>query len=130
MRSLSALVVCGVLSVAVVGCDSDVGLAPDIIAPTFDFGRGTTWGTGEDSAAVRSDFNAVADWAAQSNITVFLGEFGAYSRAALDDRVAWTAFVAREAERRGFAWAYWEFDAGFGAFTHGRWNELHGALIP
>jgi endoglucanase len=45
-------------------------------------------------------------------------------------RVAWTAFVAREAEKRGFSWAYWEFDSGFGAYTGGRWNELHHALIP
>ena len=91
---------------------------------------GTTWGTARDSAAVRNDFDAVAAWAREHIVPVFLGEFGAYSRAAMDDRVAWTAFVAREAERRGFSWAYWEFDAGFGAYTDGRWNELHEALIP
>jgi endoglucanase len=91
---------------------------------------GTTWGTGQDSAAVQSDFDTVAAWAAQHDVPVFMGEFGAYSRAAMADRVAWTAFVAREAERRGFAWAYWEFDAGFGAYTNGGWNALHQALIP
>jgi endoglucanase len=91
---------------------------------------GTTWGTSQDSAAVRNDFDTVAAWAAQHRIMVFMGEFGAYSRAAIGDRVAWTAFVAREAERRGFSWAYWEFDAGFGAYTNGQWNELHQALIP
>jgi endoglucanase len=91
---------------------------------------GTTWGTSQDSASVQSDFDTVAEWASQHNITVFMGEFGVYSRAALDDRIAWTAFVTREAEIRGFSWAYWEFDAGFGAYTDGQWNELHGALIP
>ena len=91
---------------------------------------GTRWGTAQDSAAVRNDFNDVASWAAQHEVPVFMGEFGAYSRAAMDDRVAWTAFVAREAERRGFSWAYWEFDAGFGAYTDGGWNELHDALVP
>ena len=92
---------------------------------------GTTWGTSQDKAAVRNDFDTVAAWAAQHhNIPVYLGEFGAYSRAAMDDRIAWTAFVAREAERRGFSWAYWEFDAGFGVYSNGRWNELHAALIP
>jgi endoglucanase len=91
---------------------------------------GTTWGTSQDSAAVQNDFDSVAAWAAQHDVPVFMGEFGAYSRAAMSDRVAWTAFVAREAERRGFAWAYWEFDAGFGAYTNGQWNELHAALIP
>lgn len=91
---------------------------------------GTRWGTSSDSAAVRRDFDSVATWAAQRAVPVFLGEFGAYSRAALEDRVAWTAFVRSEAERRGFAWAYWEFDAGFGAWTNGGWNGLHGALVP
>ena len=91
---------------------------------------GTTWGTNQDRAAVQSDFDTVSEWALQHNVPVFMGEFGAYSRAALDDRLAWTAFVAREAEARGFSWGYWEFDAGFGAYTDGRWNELHEALIP
>jgi endoglucanase len=91
---------------------------------------GTTWGSEQDRLAVQGDFNAVAQWARERDVTVFLGEFGAYSRAALDDRVAWTAFVRQEAERRGFSWAYWEFDAGFGAHTNGRWNALHDALIP
>jgi endoglucanase len=91
---------------------------------------GRTWGTSRDSAAVRDDLNTVAEWAVRHNITVCMGEFGVYSRAVMDDRVAWTAFVTREAERRGFSWAYWEFDAGFGAHTDGQWNELHEALIP
>jgi endoglucanase len=91
---------------------------------------GTTWGAGRDSAAVRTDFDAVAAWASERNVPVFMGEFGAYSRAAMNDRIAWTAFVRSEAERRGFSWAYWEFDAGFGAYTDGRWNALHEALIP
>jgi len=91
---------------------------------------GTTWGTSQDSAAVQNDFDTVADWASQHDVPVFMGEFGAYSRAVLDDRLAWTTFVAREAEARGFSWAYWEFDAGFGAYTNGQWNELHEALIP
>jgi endoglucanase len=91
---------------------------------------GTTWGTSQEKAAVRADFDTVAAWAVRHQVPVFMGEFGAYSRAAMAGRVAWTAFVAREAEKRGFSWAYWEFDSGFGAYTGGRWNELHHALIP
>jgi len=91
---------------------------------------GTTWGTERDRTNIRNDFDTVAEWASQQEIPVFMGEFGVYSRAAMEDRVAWTAFVTREAERRGFSWAYWEFDAGFGAYTNGRWNELYDALIP
>ena len=49
------------------------------------------------------------------------------------DRARWTAFVAREAERHGFAWAYWEFASGFGIYDPGAkvWREdLLKALIP
>ena len=89
---------------------------------------GTTWNPARDGAAVQRDFDAVARWATEHDVTVLLGEFGAYSRAPLNSRSAWTAFVRREAERRGFAWTYWEFDAGFGAFTDGQWNLIYDAL--
>jgi endoglucanase len=41
--------------------------------------------------------------------------------------------VRGEAERRGFAWAYWEFGSGFGAYDPeaGAWrDELLRALLP
>jgi endoglucanase len=33
--------------------------------------------------------------------------------------------MAREAEKRGFSWAYWEFCAGFGVYDQqkGQWRE-------
>ena len=51
----------------------------------------------------------------------------------MDSRVRWTTAVAREAEARGFAWAYWEFGSGFGVYDRdrGAWREpLRAALIP
>lgn len=45
---------------------------------------------------------------------VFLGEFGVYSRADEATRIAWTTAVRREAEARGFSWAYWELASSFG----------------
>ena len=62
-----------------------------------------------------------------------MGEFGAYSKAPQDSRVRWTSFVAREAELHGFAWSYWEFGSGFGAYDPNAkaWREdLLKALIP
>jgi endoglucanase len=62
-----------------------------------------------------------------------MSEFGAYGKADMVSRVNWTAFMRREAEERGFAWSYWEFDAGFGVYDRAadRWNqELLEALIP
>jgi endoglucanase len=95
---------------------------------------GTTWdGTDENKGEITRNFDSVAEWAKQKNIRILLGEFGAYSKADMDSRARWTGFVAREAERHGFAWAYWEFGSGFGAYDPDAkvWRqELLKALIP
>jgi len=75
----------------------------------------------------------VADWAQRHKVRILLGEFGAYSKADMDSRVRWTEFVRSEAERHGFAWAYWEFASGFGVYDPDAkvWREdLLEALIP
>jgi hypothetical protein len=48
-------------------------------------------------------------------------------------RARWTEHVAREAEARGFSWAYWEFCAGFGIYHADikMWEmPLVNALVP
>lgn len=99
-----------------------------------DVWLGTQWlGTTSEENAVRNEFNNVKAWAAERNIPVFLGEFGAYNKADINSRARWTDFIAREAEADGFSWAYWEFIAGFGVYngTENIWNEkLLKALIP
>lgn len=87
---------------------------------------GTTWtGRPGEQQAITTAFNRAAAWAQQQNRPLYLGEFGVYSKADIDSRAAWTAFVARQAEERGISWAYWEFGAGFGVYDRGRaeWNE-------
>lgn len=96
---------------------------------------GKTWDeTDAQKAKITSDFDSVADWAqGHGNVRILLGEFGAYSKAPQDSRVRWTEFVAREAERHGFAWAYWELASGFGVYDPNahQWREdLLRALIP
>jgi len=94
---------------------------------------GTTWhGTNQEKIAITMDFDNARIWAQQNNRPLFMGEFGAYSQADMLSRFNWTNFVSREAEKREFSWAYWEFCAGFGIYDsdRGRWNELLDALIP
>jgi endoglucanase len=82
---------------------------------------------------VSSDLNAAARWGKQNKRPLYMGEFGAYSKADLDSRARWTTFVAREAEARGMSWAYWEFCSGFGIYDKDRavWHApLLEALIP
>lgn len=95
---------------------------------------GTEWGSDAEKAEITGHFDAVADWAIRhGNVRILLGEFGAYSKAPQDSRVRWTAFVRGQAEAHEFAWAYWEFGSGFGAYDPNvkLWREdLLKALIP
>jgi len=50
----------------------------------------------------------------------------------MDDRALWTRAVAREAEKWGFSWSYWEFCSEFGAYDPAvrRWRRpLLNALL-
>ncbi len=73
-----------------------------------------------------------AKWSREYNRPVFLGEFGAFSKADIESRASWTRFVAMEARRLGFSWAYWEFCSGFGVYDPQTkaWHEpLKQALL-
>lgn len=95
---------------------------------------GTTWtGTAAQKKEVRDHFDSVAEWGRKHNRHIYLGEFGAYSKADMKSRVTWTSFISREAEKRGFSWAYWEFCAGFGIYDPDarKWRlDLLKALLP
>lgn len=95
---------------------------------------GTTWtGSAEEQEAIRNELNTALTWAQANNRPIYVGEFGAYSRADDTSRARWTNFVTREFEKRDFSWGYWEFGAGFGVYdrTAGAWRQsLLDALLP
>jgi len=95
---------------------------------------GTTWnGTPAEKQAIEQHFDDVKAWSKAHGRPIYLGEFGAYSRADHASRIRWTRFVREQAEARGFSFAYWEFGAGFGAYDRdaNRWRpELKDALVP
>jgi len=95
---------------------------------------GRTWeATNYQMASVDADMFSAAVWAEKHNRPIYLGEFGAYSRADMESRARWTAYVARKAEENGFSWAYWEFGAGFGVYDRSqqKWvPPLLEALLP
>ncbi len=77
-------------------------------------------------------FDRAVAWAKAKRIPLHMGEFGAYSTADMTSRAAWTRAVREEAEKRGIAWAYWEFAAGFGVYdpTAQTWRApLRDALV-
>ncbi len=96
---------------------------------------GVEWlGTDEEKETLERELDIAVEWAKRNgNIPLYMGEFGAYSKADMESRVRWTEFVARSAEKRGISWAYWEFCSGFGAYdpVKDEWRmPLLRALIP
>jgi len=95
---------------------------------------GTQW-NGSDALrlSMRADLRVAAMWGQEHNRPIFLGEFGAYSKADMTSRALWTDSVVCTAEELGITWAYWEFCSGFGVYdaAAGRWNQpILEALIP
>ncbi|MGH6678998.1 MAG: glycoside hydrolase family 5 protein [Bradyrhizobium sp.] len=91
------------------------------------------WGTPKDKAKVIADFRTIKAWSDRERRPIYLGEFGVYERAPSDSRRRYLSFLARNAERFGWAWAYWQFDHDFAAFDteHQTWYKgVLDALIP
>jgi endoglucanase len=95
--------------------------------------HGVTWGTRSDLAKIDADFDMVQKWSKAHNRPIFLGEFGALETSPIEMRAAWDSGVARAAEKRGWAWAYWQFDGNFIVWDMGKdgWvRPILDALVP
>jgi len=95
---------------------------------------GIEWkGTDEERGAIIEDFQRAQAWAEIHDRPLLLGEFGAYDKADMDSRSRYVSCVARQAEKIGWSWAYWQFDSDFIVYDvpHDRWVEpIRDALIP
>ena len=93
---------------------------------------GTIWDNATGRAEMSANFDIATDWQAVHNLPLLMGEFGAYSKADMDSRQAWTRAMVEEAEARGIGWCYWEYAAGFGIYDRNlkEFNALYSALIP
>jgi endoglucanase len=87
---------------------------------------GVEWkATPEEKQAVINDFEKAQVWAKKHERPLFLGEFGAYDKADMDFRARYVSFVARQAEKMGWSWAYWQFENDFVVYDipNNRWVE-------
>ena len=103
------------------------------VGPEISGLSGVGFGSDAQIAQVGRDFDQVKAWSIAHDRPIFLGEFGAYDHAAMADRALWTSTVARAAEERGFAWAYWQFSSDFIAYDFRKqaWVEpILRALLP
>jgi endoglucanase len=89
--------------------------------------KGTTWkGTIEERDALRDAFLKAAAWASERQRPLYLGEFGVHQPADMNSRALWTRAVAREAEKQGFSWSYFDFGSPtFGAYdiAERKWRQ-------
>ena len=75
---------------------------------------GVVWeGTDQEREEIVRDLQRAQGWAKSHGRPVYLGEFGAYDKADMPSRARYLDFVARQAEKRGWSWAYWQFDSDF-----------------
>ena len=102
-------------------------------SPEYTKLSGIHWGTPAELQRLERDFDTAQTWAKKHDRPVYLGEFGAYDKAPAEDRPKYTAAVARAAERRGWAWGYWQFDSNFIVYDIDKdawYAPIHDALIP
>jgi len=95
--------------------------------------KNVRWGTPADRKRLIDDFDRIAEWSRRENRPVYLGEFGVLEFAPSRDLQLYLSVVTREAETRGWAWAYWQFDHDFAAFDPAteRWVQpVLRSLIP
>lgn len=95
-------------------------------------GRG--WqGNEEEKGLISRQLDEAAKWSSEMEIPVMMGEFGAIEQADRGSRLRWTAFLARETEKRNISWIYWQLCSNFAAYSciNNNWDkDLLGALIP
>jgi endoglucanase len=95
---------------------------------------GVSWtGSETEVKAVEQELEKVSAWSKQHRRPIYIGEFGTFEKADMSCRAAWTAFVARQFEKREWSWAVWQFADNFAVFdlAKQKWvDPIRDALIP
>ena len=77
---------------------------------------GVTCCSAAQAAEMTAPLDVAKSWSAATRYPVFVGEFGAYSKADSASRVDFDRTMRQAMESRGMSWAYWEFASGFGVY--------------
>ena len=67
-------------------------------------------------AEMTAPLDAAKAWSTAKRYPVFVGEFGAYSKADEASRIIFNRTMRDAAETRGMSWTYWEFASGYGVY--------------
>jgi endoglucanase len=82
---------------------------------------------------IESQFAPLAEWSRTHGVPVILNEFGVLRlKAPRASRLAWLKAVRETAQAKGFGWAHWDYNQGFGLLDEaGRPDAaLIDALLP
>ncbi|HEY4301904.1 MAG TPA: cellulase family glycosylhydrolase [Candidatus Didemnitutus sp.] len=94
------------------------GVTPDVTGHVLP-GRTIHLKAGEPMtvAQIEEKFTRVSEWVARHapDIEVYVGEFGVYETADAKSTTNWISAVRTAAESRGWGWAVWDYNRGFGA---------------
>lgn len=81
---------------------------------------------------VYQEFKWATDYVARTGKRLYMGEFGAVDKVDVESRERYLTMIRKEAERRGFGWAYWDdggMNKGMDVQT-GQWVPvIHKALF-
>lgn len=99
----------------------------------WDFaGEGNgTWGESPDVITIIDGFKKVADWSADNNLPVYVGEFSARTKCDYNSRMKWFAIYVKVALSNGFAFSTWDDNGWFQILDRDyvTWSEAKDVLI-
>jgi len=70
-------------------------------------------------------FNEIFRWQQDSDVPIYIGEFGAINKADMESRLRWIEFMRTESEIRDIGWCYWDFVGNFNIYDleNEEWDE-------
>jgi endoglucanase len=89
---------------------------------------GVTCCNSSQLADMTAPLDIAKSWSVAKLYPVFVGEFGAYSKADSSSRIDFNRQMRNAAESRGMTWSYWEFAAGFGIYDPVKLSFRQGLL--
>jgi endoglucanase len=89
---------------------------------------GVTCCSASQQAEMTAPLDVAQAWSAATRYPVYVGEFGAYSKADDASRIEFNRKMREAMEARGMRWTYWEFAAGFGVYDPVRRTFRQGLL--
>ncbi|MEO1661344.1 MAG: glycoside hydrolase family 5 protein [Pseudomonadota bacterium] len=90
------------------------------------------WGTRDDVTEMMTDLDKVVAVQERLRMPVFVGEFGVYEGAPMEQRARWTRAMREGLEARNLSWCYWDFAGALKAYDVDRaaWlPELNASLL-